>query len=151
MTDLQIIPAEERHLEAVKRSMRREGAKDALAIGLEPGAALGASAAASALVLAVEVAGVTLAVFGVAKDGPRWTVWCVTTTCVTGHWLAFARASRVVFDSLLDRFGQVSNYIHVDNVRTKRWIEWLGCEIGDPVPLGPQGALFYPFTAGGHT
>jgi hypothetical protein len=83
------------------------------------------------------------AMFGIIDAGEHNVVWAVFTQAIDRHPIAFLRESR----RLAEAFERdVINYVDARNVKAVKWFRWLGFEVSEPVPYGPNGALFHRFT-----
>jgi hypothetical protein len=70
-----------------------------------------------------------LAIYGLSGLtilGESAQVWCFGTTAIDRHPLAFARASRLAVAAMLRHASILTNVMDVSDVRTRRWLEWLG-------------------------
>jgi hypothetical protein len=83
------------------------------------------------------------AMFGIIDYGDHNVVWAVFTQAIDRHPIAFLRESRRLAEGF-DR--EVVNYVDARNTKAVKWFRWLGFEVSDPVPYGPNGALFHRFT-----
>lgn len=136
------------HAEALAPLMRAEDLAEVQAGG-EASAldALLASLAGSEAAWAVLFDGEVGAMFGIGQrlpDGSAGCAWLLTGRAVSQHPMAFLRRSRGVLGELLERCGNLGNYVDARYTASVRWLRWLGAEFGQPEPRGPSGVLFYP-------
>lgn len=83
------------------------------------------------------------AMFGIVDYGDYNIVWAVFTRAIERHPIAFLRESKrlaLAFDRA------VINFVDARNVKAVKWFRWLGFEVSEPEPYGPQGVLFHRFT-----
>lgn len=59
-------------------------------------------------------------------------LWLLTTDLVDEHQFIFVRRSQLVIKQLLKDFPVIVGHVAPDNERGKRWLRWLGAEIGSP-------------------
>lgn len=74
--------------------------------------------------------------------------WLLGTDKILQHQFAFLRKSGRMVDVMQARYPLLTNYVHEDNHVSKRWLKWLGFEVGDAVRLGLRGSKFHHFTRG---
>jgi hypothetical protein len=86
------------------------------------------------------------AMFGIVDYGDHNIVWAVFTRAIERHPVAFLRESKRLADAF-DR--EVENFVDARNVKAVKWFRWLGFEVSEPQPYGPEGVLFHRFTNGG--
>src|SRR5690606_24772524 len=122
-----------------------------LALGSTPLEALHESVRASDFAKTIFVDGEVLAIYGVVSQGATLLtardhacVWMLSGTAVEKHKKLFLRASRAVVQTLLRDYRSLSNVVDARYEKAIRWAKWLGFEVGDPTPLGPQGEMFRP-------
>ena len=92
--------------------------------------------------VAVAADGEPIALFGVAAGSP----WLLGTDRVAEIPLTLVREGRRYANKWLTKYGPLSNYVHHKNIRSIQWLEAIGFAIHPPVPYGPGGELFHPFT-----
>lgn len=65
-------------------------------------------------------------------------VWLLTTKLVDEHSFLFVRYSQLAVKELLKERSLVRGHVLVNNRRSIRWLQWLGCEIK---PLDDEPAI----------
>jgi len=75
------------------------------------------------------------------------TPWMVTTTTLDDRrvWRAFALHSRIEFEAIKARHNVLWNVVDERNDNAKRWLRWLGFELGVPFIYGKNGEPFRAF------
>lgn len=94
------------------------------------------------------VDGIPICMFGVTGGDPLSGVgipWMVGTHQLDRMAHLFLRRCREQVQAMSEAYPLLRNYIDNRNGRAIRWLEWLGFEMGPPVPYGPFRALFRGF------
>lgn len=68
-------------------------------------------------------------------------LWLLTTPLVDRHAITFLRYSRHVVQIVLARHGALEGWVLERNVRSVKWLEWLGFRLGEPYVLEPVGKV----------
>lgn len=71
--------------------------------------------------------------------------WLLGTDAVEKHQRTFLRQSVWWREKLLERYQVLKNFVHDENVMSKRWLKWLGFTLYDPFPMGESGEAFRLF------
>lgn len=154
--DVTFAPATRAHAEALARTMCREDVEEVLAGGAPSAlASLELSLAVSELAVTMLLDGQVAAMFGVQPlegktllgELTRGIVWALTAEVTRRHPRAYMEHSKAVVKVLLDYCPDLRNLIDARHTRALRWARWMGFELGEPIPFGPQGLLFVPFRA----
>lgn len=88
-----------------------------------------------------------IALFGVSDyDESRATPWLVATPEADRYGRDFVAFGRLFVQAWLDVWPCLFNYVHVDNLKSIRWLKRLGFTIHAPEPVGALGAEFHLFT-----
>lgn len=69
--------------------------------------------------------------------------WLFGSKEMDNHSKKFIRYSRSFLQELLKRWPVLINSVDNDNIKTKRWLEWMGFNISNPVQFG--NGQFCPF------
>ncbi|RMH12121.1 MAG: hypothetical protein D6698_15620 [Gammaproteobacteria bacterium] len=89
-------------------------------------------------------------IFGVVRSSLleyRGVVWMLGTDALA----ELGMSKRVRYEmfrqlsALVEGYRYVENYVHDRNEVSKRWLEWMGFDLHEPVPYGPQGEPFRHF------
>ena len=67
------------------------------------------------------------------------------TDLVEKHSKAFLRRNKAYLSEMAQGFDTLENYVDARNEVSKKWLEWLGFEIGEPEPMGVLGLPFHKF------
>lgn len=71
--------------------------------------------------------------------------WLLGTDELAERPAAFLRRCRPYVARMVAVYPKLVNHVDDRNEASKRWLSWLGFEIGEPEPHGPDGVLFRPF------
>lgn len=72
--------------------------------------------------------------------------WLLGTDLLARYPVTFLRYSRPYFEEMQATYRVLTNFVHDENVRSIRWLRWLGFEFSDyPAPIGQHGERFYQF------
>jgi hypothetical protein len=147
-SDLVVIPATEGHAIRMAPWMRAEDEAEIMAShGHKPLEGLQASLKQSAVARTVMYQGEIAAIFGVAMaDGlaGHGSVWLLSSELVEEVPLLFLRRSKKELRKLQAPWPILTNFVDARYKRAVRWVEWLGFEVGEPVPFGVAGLPFHP-------
>lgn len=119
---------------------------------LSPERAVAMTAALSAAALTgVDGDGVPFVIFGVCRRSALSEVgvpWLLATDDVDKHNRIFARRSREFYQRVESVFPVMENWALAENVKTLRWLKWLGFDMQEPRPYGAFGQPFVRFGKG---
>ena len=73
------------------------------------------------------------------------TPWLIGTVDLKQHGTRFLRESRVYFDEWKQAYEELANYVDVRHTAAIRWLKWLGFQMDEPKPFGPQQLPFMRF------
>ena len=71
--------------------------------------------------------------------------WLLGSISLPKHAKMFLRLNKSMLEMLRSRHPRLRNYVDARNKTAIRWVRWLGFEIKEAVPYGPDGVLFHPF------
>lgn len=144
-----LVPVTRSHVDAVASKMRTcDRAEIWASSHSAPRAALRRGVAASSMTLTGIVDGRPVCVMGVAPASLLsgiGTPWMLSTAALERAARPMLRLSLPLIDAMNERFPRLVNYVDNRNVKTIRWLDWLGFEIGEPSPHGLEGLLFRRF------
>jgi len=86
--------------------------------------------------------GKVMAIFGAGVKEEAY-IWLLGTKELDKNPLTLLRHCRSWIDSFVDLYGEVSNWIHSDNLVCLRWLKWCGAELGEPIEV--QGEFLRRF------
>lgn len=145
-----IVKANERHIDEIAPRMRHDDAREVWSMfRMTPSQALAKSLYRSDYAFAGLVDGRAEVMWGVGAISPVFGVgmpWLLGTDVVLDHRKQFLRASREWVDIMLARYDELMNYVDDRNEVTKRWLQWLGFTLTDPVLMGYEQVPFRQFT-----
>lgn len=72
-------------------------------------------------------------------------VWMLGSDESMNHRKLFLELSPPVIKEMLDVCPMLFNYVHADNKKSIRWLQWLGFTIESPKAHGVEGELFHKF------
>ena len=61
----------------------------------------------------------------------------------------FVKMSRNVLERWQQEHGALYNFVSVENIKSIRWLKWLGAVFYEPQPMGVNGEMFQLFVLGG--
>lgn len=146
-TDVRIEPATGAHALELASTIRLDDAREVQAAGFPSvEEALAATFDLPGQAWTLLFGGQVAAMFGVTEQ-PGLTegrvFWVLTGALVYSHPMTFARVSRHVLEILVTRHKSLVNWVDTRYEKSIRWLEWLGCQLGEPV-LFPSGVWFRP-------
>ena len=71
--------------------------------------------------------------------------WLLGTDAGERRFRLFARHSRHWFGQLARRYDCLRNAVDDRNILSRRWLEWLGFRLSEPLPIGVNGEPFRVF------
>ena len=71
--------------------------------------------------------------------------WLLGTDAVEREPRMFLRQSRDWREQLLNDYDLLRNFVDDRNTVSKRWLQWLGFTLMEPVPVGRNGEMFRMF------
>ena len=138
--NIEIVPARAAHVRSIARRMRQADRDEvAAASGKTPGEALMFSLRKSSLAWTAIVDGRPEVMFGVGDLNILAGIgapWLLGTDAVERHYRQFLRRSVGWRGQLLARYPVLRNFVDDRNTVSKRWLEWLGFKLSDPVIFG---------------
>ncbi|MEZ0170770.1 hypothetical protein [Microvirga sp. TS319] len=138
--DIQIVLARACHIRTIARRMRKADREEVFAAsGKSPAGALIYSLRKSAHAWTALVDGRPEVMFGVGDIsviGGVGAPWLLGTDAVETHYVAFLRRSVDFRDQLFRRYPIMRNFVDDRNKASKRWLQWLGARMTDPVEMG---------------
>lgn len=150
MDRLRYVPATLEHLLHVARHMRRVDVEEILAgSSRSPLEALLESQRVSEQTVAVlDADGRPVAVFGVAPScrlTGKGTPWMLGTDELSRYWRELTVDARRILGIMLDIYPRLENWVHIKNVTSVRWLQFLGFVMDPPVTLlnGEQFMRFH--------
>lgn len=142
----QVVPAAPEHIGPIAANLRQADRNELWAVAaLLPDDALRLSLAAPGVARTWLIDGEPAAMGGIS-DGPErghGVVWLLGTDAIDRHARAFLIESRRQFEAARSAYDFVFNWVDARNVRSLRWLRWLGFEICAPQPYG---ILCMPFS-----
>ena len=148
---IEIVPATRQHAEQI--DLRPGDRREIEVLGLTMPEAFDISTRRALWAHAYLIDGEIAALVGLSVDsimGGVASPWLVTGEPVNRHKKLFLRETREGVEKMRLLFPVLRNYVHAEYAETIRWLKWLGFAIGEPKPMGPQGAPFCLFSMGMH-
>lgn len=71
--------------------------------------------------------------------------WMLGTPVLDAHSRVLVRRTPKYIARMLKVFPHLTNFVHVENTTSVRWLRRLGFTLHEPVPFGARGELFHPF------
>lgn len=94
------------------------------------------------------VQGVPICMWGVAPSAPlgrMGTPWMIGSWELDRHAKTFVKECRKYIDEMFRDYELLRNFVDVRNVKSINWLRWMGFEIGDIKPIGPDRLPFHEF------
>lgn len=137
------------HIATIAERMRQADRDEVLASGgRSPAEALSRSLAKSSQAWTAIVGGQPEVIFGVGDLNVLARVgcpWLLGTDAVSVNYRLFLRHSIRWKEQLLSRYDILRNAVDDRNEVSKRWLQWMGFTLFEPVPLGMNGEPFRVF------
>lgn len=123
--------------------------------------AMGANGALWGLVISVMTSGESYVVFDAENEplcafgmsaqpsGPGRLIWFLGGKRMEPRRRQFVKMSRDILERWQKEHGSLYNFVSVENVKSIRWLKWLGAVFYEPQPMGVNGELFQLFVLGG--
>lgn len=138
-----VVLATDEHAEDLIENMREIDKLEVSCFGHSPRQAVERSISESDVSLTVlSKKGKVMAIFGAGvTEEPH--IWLLGTKELDKNPLTLLRHCHKWITSFVEVYGEVSNWIHADNLVCLRWLQWCGAEISEPVEV--QGELLRKF------
>jgi hypothetical protein len=95
--------------------------------------------------------GIPTVIFGVARTSYLPSIgspWMLATDRISEMGTTFVRGSIKYVNFMQEGHELLRNYVDVRNKVSIKWLKWLGFNLLDPKPYGPDGCLFHEFYKG---
>lgn len=152
MLNYKVEKAETHHLEPLAQNMRAADRREVwLSHGFSPLEALRESLSASQRAWTALIEGEPVIIWGVGPDPNDDRVglpWMLATNGLAKGFVEFIRQSRHQVAILGQGFQRLENYVHSENILSRRWLGWCGFTIDCQHPIIISGAEFYHFYKG---
>jgi hypothetical protein len=92
--------------------------------------------------------GEVVCVCGVAEASDKsgsGVVWLTGTDLIDEAPIEFLRLSKLVLAEMLEIYEHLWNYADYRHTKALLWLQWLGFDIYEPIPLPPYGFAFHFF------
>lgn len=76
-------------------------------------------------------------------------IWACGTHRAKKHRKAFLKLGKPILNRWFDAYPALDylmNFTHASNAEHHRWLQWCGAKLLPPIPCGPLGEPFIPFT-----
>ena len=149
MPEYAIVPATMAHAEELAANMRKADVAEIWAAGRhKPLEALKLSLVVSRDPKAGLVDGRVVCMFGIAAPtlmSFTGVPWLLGSEELARHWRYFLRANIPVVARMREEYDVLANYVDARNKTAIRWLKWLGFDIKEAQPYGPDGLPFHRF------
>lgn len=136
-------------IQFIADNMRDEDAAEVMAVGnMTPWQAIDISIKTSHFSTVGTVDGTPVAIFGLSVHNivtGEGSPWMLCSRQALDHKRGFFTDTPQAVEAMLNICPKLSNYVHVNNKLSIRWLKWLGFTIEEPIPYGVNGELFHPF------
>jgi hypothetical protein len=93
-----------------------------------------------------EVNGKVVCMFGVTPyEERKGIIWLLATEEFNKYTKMFAVRCKDVFREVISGYDYLFNFVHSENKKSIKWIEWLGFTVHEAKPFGSRGATFHRF------
>lgn len=145
----QVVPARASHMMPLAMNMRDADLDEIYALSDEPVlTVLNRSRRASLKCWTVLVDDEPSIIFGVAPISllsGKGAPWMLATPRIEEIASRFVRHSRRYVDEMQRGYKTLENVVDERNELSKKWLRWLGFEIGEACAVGRHGEMFHPF------
>jgi hypothetical protein len=139
----------EKAIRHISKNMRASDIKEIIAAGSDsPYNTLKRSVEASKTCSVVSFEGEPLVIVGMNKPNISTgtaVIWLLGTNNSLKFKREFMYYSRMAIDEMLTEAYRLTNYVHIGNKPSVRWLNALGFTLDKPVKLGPYGESFSRF------
>lgn len=143
----EVVNSEPWHIEPIAARIRQSDLNEVWAVGLvlaRP--ALELSLRTSEVKRTWMVDGKPEAMAGITRQGDNGLVWLLATDVAEVYPHQFLRASRRELNAVRDNYDRIHNFVDARNVKSIRWIKWLGFDVTPAMPFGRLGKPFHYFS-----
>lgn len=146
---VEVVPATLEHVADLAPRVRAADAAEIWAAArLTPEAALALGVRVSTGAWVGLVDGEVVCMFGVSPRsliGGTGVPWMLGSDLIERHQMTFLRRCRPVVAWMRELYPVLANHVDDRNEAAKRWLRWLGFELADPAPHGPDRLPFRRF------
>lgn len=143
------MPVTKAHVASVASRMRECDRREIWAAShSRPRASLQRGVACSSLTLTGLVEGRPVCILGVAPVSLLTgvgTPWMLATSGLERAARPMLRLSLPIVEAMNERFPTLVNYVDARNMKTIRWLDWLGFHVEPAAPHGADGLPFHRF------
>lgn len=153
MARVEFVPAEDWHIVAIAADMRADDVMELNALGKHDiERALEDALRRSRMSACCMINGQPAALLGMGHVGsvltPIGVPWMLGSTLLDTHRRVLLTEALPMVDYMRSKYPRMENYVYAGSKKSVRWLRRLGFEIHRPIPLGPDGQEFHPFTMG---
>lgn len=112
---------------------------------LDPETALRMSYHVSKYIRTVTLDGRVVCIFGVSAINEIGHPWMLASPLLLKIRKSFLRECRAYLEEMSQGFSELHNVAWSKNVVHLQWLKWLGFEMGEGVPMGPDNEIYIPF------
>ena len=94
----------------------------------------------------VRIDGYIIMMFGVSSTSIGGAPWMLATPDLEGYAVKFYHTTREAIEIMLEQYGYLENYVDARNIKSIRWLKWLGFTIHDAQPYGIDRLPFRRFS-----
>lgn len=146
---IEVVPYEKAHGDYIAAHMREIDRREIYYMAtLDPQRAINVTAAHAVAAWAVLLDGVPALIFGINRRSRTSLIgvpWLLATDALDEHPLALAKASKEYVARFFRAFDRMENHVLASNVKTLRWLRWLGFDMEEARPFGAFGQPFVRF------
>lgn len=142
------VKATQEAIDQLKGKLRAIDRLECVAFGHDPDKALQEGFERSELCFTASYNDRPVLAFGVRRESllsDKGIPWMLATDDIKKLSRDVVMESKVYVAEFLKRFEYLENYVHVDNIISKRWLKWCGFTFDKPAPFGLNGEIFQRF------
>ncbi len=145
----EVIKAEWDHIEPIASNMREADVLEIWLLGHKmPIESMQNGFKLSVKSWTIMEAGTPIGMFGVSSLSILGNIgipWLIGTDEMLKIRRQFVRESMTYLAEVLRLYPFLTNFVHVDNVASLRWLSWMGFDFDGPMKAGPENADFFRF------
>tara|TARA_Y100000034_G_scaffold89640_1_gene107898 strand:+ start:446 stop:907 length:462 start_codon:yes stop_codon:yes gene_type:complete len=144
-----ICPTTDEHIEELAVTMAQPDVDEAWAAGHKrPHEALEYSRKVSRDTTTGLANGEVACIFGVGSSSiltGLGSPWMLTSPILEAHGKVFLRGCRMWMGDQKQKWLKLDNFVDARNERAVKWLRWMGFDLDEPAPYGPDGMDFHKF------
>lgn len=146
-SEVEVVPTTIKHIVELAHTMRQEDRDEIWHLArLNSEQSLKLSYEVSSHVRTVTLNKRVVCIFGMAGEGTTGYPWMLASPLLTKIRKTFLRQCREQLAEISGGRERLMNVAWSKNTEHIRWLKWLGFQLDEPIPLGPDRELYIPFS-----